>query len=87
MPARLRASFIVIVTMICLAPVRALAACPDCAPIGAARAAIRDDPSFWTYVSLTALPFIIVALIAAAAHRVGRPPRPARNTVGEVARS
>jgi len=72
-PTWLRASFIVM----CLGPARALAGCPDCAPIRAARAAIRDDPSFWTYVSLTALPFIIVALIAAAAHRVGRPRMPA----------
>ena len=64
----------------CLGPSGAGAACPDCAPVRAARAAIGDDPSLWTYVVLTALPFVILALIAAAAHRVGRPPR-------EVARS
>ena len=71
MPAWLRVSAVVV----CLAPARIAAACPDCPPIRAARAAIREDPSFWTYVLLTALPFVVVAGIAAAAHRSGRPPR------------
>jgi len=71
MPAWLRASAVVV----CCTPTRIAAACPDCPPIRAARAAIRDDPSFWTYVLLTALPFIVVVVIAAAAHRIGRPPR------------
>ncbi len=54
-------------------PVRAVAACPDCAPVRAARAAIHDDPAFWSYLLWTALPFVFMALVAAAAHRAGRP--------------
>ena len=36
------------------------AACPDCAPVRAARAAIQDDPAFWTYVLGTTLPFVLI---------------------------
>ena len=72
MPAWLRTSAVA-VGLACLAPARVASACPDCPPIRAARAAIADDPAFWTYVLLTALPFIVVAGIAAAAYRIGRP--------------
>jgi hypothetical protein len=75
MPGWLRAS----VAAVWLGPTRLAAACPDCAPIRAARAAIADDPAFWTYVLLTALPFVFVVAIAAAAHRLGRPAREVRS--------
>lgn len=61
-------------TLATLLPTAARAACPDCAPGRAARAAITVDPSLWTYVLVTALPFLVIALIAALAHRSGRPP-------------
>lgn len=40
----------------------AWAACPDCAPALAARAAIRADPNVWTYVALMLAPFAVVGL-------------------------
>lgn len=76
MPGWLRAS----VAVVWLGPTRLVAACPDCAAIQAARAAIADDPSFWTYMLLTALPFVLVGAIAAAAHRMGRVTREVRGS-------
>ena len=61
------------VGLACLGSARLAMACPDCAPIRAARAAILDDPDFWSYVLLTALPFVVVTLVAVWAHRMGRP--------------
>jgi len=77
MPGWLRAS----VAVVWLGPARLAAACPDCPPIRAARAAIHDDPAFWTYVLLTALPFVLVVGIAGAAHRMGKRPKPSRREV------
>jgi hypothetical protein len=57
-----------------LAP-RLASACPDCAPLRAARAAIREDPAFGSLLLVTVLPFVIVALVAAGLHRLGRPSR------------
>ena len=53
-----------------------MSACPDCAPARAARAAIREDPESWTTLLIVILPFVLVALAAAALHRLGRPPTP-----------
>jgi ABC-type multidrug transport system fused ATPase/permease subunit len=50
----------------------AWAACPDCVPGRVARATIGDDPAFWSYVLMTALPFLIMATVAALVHRGAR---------------
>lgn len=49
-----------------------VAICPDCAPGLAARAAIREDPELGQVVAAVVLPFVIVALVAATLHRLGR---------------
>lgn len=54
---------------------RVATACPDCAPVRAARAAIQEDPAVWTYVLGTTLPFVIIGLVVVVAHRSGHVPR------------
>lgn len=45
-----------------LSPTTSAAACPDCAPARAARAAVYSDPNFWGYVALMLLPFALVGV-------------------------
>lgn len=57
-----------------LAPARALA-CPDCATIRAARTAIDADPRLWIFIASTVTPFLVLALVAALAHRARPSPK------------
>lgn len=45
-------------------------ACPDCAPVRAARAAIAEDPQRWLYALAVAAPFLIAALVVAGLYRL-----------------
>lgn len=46
-------------------------ACPDCAPVRAARAAVAADPGLWLHVLGTLAPFVVLAIAAGALHRTG----------------
>ncbi|MCY1059211.1 MULTISPECIES: hypothetical protein [Nannocystis] len=46
-------------------------ACPDCAPVRAARAAIAADPERWLYAFAVAAPFVVASVVIALVYRAG----------------
>lgn len=46
-------------------------ACPDCAPVRAARAAIAADPERWSYAFAVAAPFVVASVVIALVYRAG----------------
>jgi len=61
--------------LVCLAPVHAALACPDCPTARAARAELFSDPNLWAHLTLLLLPFVLVGVGWALADRMG-PDRP-----------
>ncbi len=50
-----------------------VSACPDCDASRAARSAFLNDPSFVAYAFSTALPIVLIVIVAALLYRIGAP--------------
>ncbi|MFY0533944.1 hypothetical protein [Nannocystis pusilla] len=58
--------------MLALAAFAQSLACPDCAPVRAARSAIAADPDRWLYAFGVAAPFLVASVVIALVYRLGR---------------
>ncbi|WAS91108.1 hypothetical protein [Nannocystis punicea] len=58
--------------MLALAAFAQSLACPDCAPVRAARTAIAADPDRWLYAFGVAAPFVVASVVIALVYRLGR---------------